>query len=311
MKSLRVRFLLGGVFAMVAAVVVSVNVHDALGMHDVDAPWDFVLALVAVVAVLLIPLALSVDHWVLRPLARMSDSNQQVREGDEEAAIIDEKFIPNNEIGNLMRSRNEVLRMLLEQRRDLADEGEWRQEEQESLRKVNRALRVLIAFNKAVMSAGDSAALLADTCRIAVEEGDYRLAWVGFARNDEEKSVLPVAQAGFEAGYLNTVKISWADTERGRGPTGTAIRTGKPCAVRNIPRDPSYTPWCADAMKRGYASSLALPLTGPDGVAGSLNLYASEPETFDDEEVAWLCELAASLSHRLSTFRTPEPPASE
>jgi putative methionine-R-sulfoxide reductase with GAF domain len=311
MKSLRARFLLGGAFAMVAAVVVAILVREALGRNDVAPPWDFLLALFAVVAVLLVPLALSVDHWVLRPLTRMVQSNRQVREGGEEAAIIAEEFIPNNEIGELMRSRNEVLRMLLEQRKELADEVEWRQEEQESLRKVNRALRVLTAFNKAVVSAGDPATLLADTCHIAVEEGDYRLAWIGFAQNDEEKSVLPVAQAGFEAGYLSTVRISWADTERGRGPTGTAIRTGKPCAVRNILRDPSYTPWSAEAMKRGYASSLSLPLTGPDGVAAALNLYATEPEAFDDEEVEWLCELAASLSHGLSTFRTQEPPAPE
>ena len=57
--------------------------------------------------------------------------------------------------------------------------------------------------------------------------GGYRMAWVGFAEDDENKTVLPVACAGYDQGYLDQAKITWADTERGRGPTGTAIRTGK------------------------------------------------------------------------------------
>ena len=86
------------------------------------------------------------------------------------------------------------------------------------------------------------------------------MVWIGFAENDEEKSVRPVASAGFEKGYLETMDITWADTERGRGPTGTAIRTGKPCACTDMLTDPKFAPWRDQAVRRGYASSLVLPL---------------------------------------------------
>lgn len=71
----------------------------------------------------------------------------------------------------------------------------------------------------------DGAALLEGIGRLLVEEGGYRLAWVGFAEQDAAKTVRPVAQAGFEEGYLEAVTITRDDSETGRGRTGTAIRT--------------------------------------------------------------------------------------
>ena len=52
-----------------------------------------------------------------------------------------------------------------------------------------------------------------------------RFVWVGFARQDQAKTVQPIAQFGFADGYLDTANVTWADTERGHGPTGAATRT--------------------------------------------------------------------------------------
>jgi signal transduction histidine kinase len=137
-----------------------------------------------------------------------------------------------------------------------------------------------------------------------VEVGGYRLTWVGFAEQDEEKTVHPVAQVGFEEGYLETVNITWDDTELGRGPTGTAIRTGKPCIAKNILTDPNYAPWRAEAAKRGYASSIALPLIANGRTFGALNIYAVEPDAFDAEEVKLLTELVDDLAYGIAALRT-------
>ncbi len=69
------------------------------------------------------------------------------------------------------------------------------------------------------------------------------MAWVGFAENDENKTVLPIASAGYDQGYLDQAKITWADTEKGRGPSGTAIRTGKIITSQNAFSNPAYQPW--------------------------------------------------------------------
>ncbi len=181
-----------------------------------------------------------------------------------------------------------------------------RKQIQTELRRVNRALKVLSGCNQAMMRSSEEVKFLQELCKIIVEEGEYRLAWVGFAEQDEKKTVRPVAQAGFEKGYLETVKITWADTERGRGPTGTAIRTGKPSICQNMLTDPKYTPWRVEASKRGYASSIALPLFTDDQVIGALNIYAVEPDAFDSEEVKLLMELGEDIGYGITTLRTRE-----
>ncbi len=85
-------------------------------------------------------------------------------------------------------------------RRDAAEHRRAKEE----LRRRNRALGVISACNRAVIHASDEASLLSDVCRIAVEVGGYRLAWVGYAEHDEAKTIRPVAQAGLGAGYVET-----------------------------------------------------------------------------------------------------------
>jgi PAS domain S-box-containing protein len=173
-----------------------------------------------------------------------------------------------------------------------------------ALREVNRALKTLSECNQTLVRATDESGLLHDICRILVEIGGYRLAWVGFAEQDEEKSVRPVAQVGHEEGYLDTLNITWADTRRGRGPTGTAIRTGKPIIVRNILIDPDYAPWRAEATKRGYAASIALPLVANGQTLGALNIYAVEADAFAEDEVKLLGELTDDLAYGIRALRT-------
>jgi PAS domain S-box-containing protein len=173
-----------------------------------------------------------------------------------------------------------------------------------AFRKSNRALKVLSQCNNALVHAGEESGLLHEICRIIVEAGEYRLAWVGFAEEGEEKAVRPVAQAGYESNYLEELNITWADTERGRGPTGTAIRTGTLCIAKDIVNDPYFSPWRKEALKRGYASSIALPLIGDDRGFGALNIYAAEPDAFDQEESRLLMELANNLSFGIVALRT-------
>jgi PAS domain S-box-containing protein len=129
------------------------------------------------------------------------------------------------------------------------------------------------------------------------------MVWIGYAENDEDKTVRPVAHAGFEEGYLETMRLTWADSERGRGPTGTAIRTGQPSICRNMLTDPAFLPWREAAIKRGYASSLVVPLKEDDKSFGAITIYSREPDAFSEGEVSLLTELAADLTYGIGTLR--------
>ncbi len=173
-------------------------------------------------------------------------------------------------------------------------------------KKYNRTLRALTKSSQAMMRATDERIYMEEVCRIIVEDCGYKMVWVGFAEDDEDKTVHPVAYSGFEEGYINTLKITWADTERGRGPTGTAIRTGKLTACKNMLTDPRFEPWRKEAIKRGYASSIVLPLMVGDKAFGALTIYSKEPDSFAENEEKLLAELANDLSYGITAIRLRE-----
>jgi len=99
------------------------------------------------------------------------------------------------------------------------------------------------------------------------------------------------------------LKLTWADTGHGRGPTGTAIRTRTPVICKNMLTDPAFEPWRDEAMKRGYASSIALPLISEGRAFGALSIYSREPDPFSEEEIALLAEMAGDLAHGITAIR--------
>lgn len=167
-----------------------------------------------------------------------------------------------------------------------------------------RALRTLSAVNEELVRATDEPAFLQAVCKVAVEKGGYLMAWVGLAEHGQDKAVRLVAKYGNEEGYLGSANITWDDTERGQGPTGRAIKTGRPQVNQNVLTNPVMAPWPKSALERGFQSSIALPLKGEPGTVGALSIYAREPDAFDEEEIALLMDLAADLAFGMVTLRT-------
>jgi PAS domain S-box-containing protein len=178
-----------------------------------------------------------------------------------------------------------------------------RQAEQE-LRRTNQTLMAISQCHHAVVRATEESGLLREICRILVEVGDYRSAWVGFAEQDEIKIAARAAQADLEESPLGPAAITLADAERRDGPAGTAIRTGKPVVVSDYLTDPTYAPWRDQAARQGYASSSALPLVAGPRPFGALSIYSQETNAFGAEKVAWLAELASDLAYAIGVLRT-------
>jgi len=198
----------------------------------------------------------------------------------------------------LRRDRQGRPAAILEINRDITP----RRRMEEALQRVSRALKAITECHQAMMRAASETELLNEVCRIIVEVGGYLMAWVGFAQQDEDKTVRPVAQMGFDAGYVHVIRVRWSDTELGRGPVGEAIRRGEPAICRDTLTDPGFAPWRAEALKRGYASMLALPLKDSQ-TFGALSIYAAEPNPFDHEEINLLIGLANDLAYGITALR--------
>jgi two-component system cell cycle sensor histidine kinase/response regulator CckA len=171
------------------------------------------------------------------------------------------------------------------------------------LNRANRALRSISRCKQAIARADTETAMLKDICQAIVQAGGYKFAWVGFAMDDDYKSVELMALSGADESYVRGFQVTWADTERGRGPTGTAIRTGRPNVSRNFQMDSRIGPWRDAADQRGIQACVALPLRRDERVFGALSIYAGEREAFEAEEISLLAELADDLVNGLQAQR--------
>jgi diguanylate cyclase (GGDEF)-like protein len=173
-----------------------------------------------------------------------------------------------------------------------------------ALAKANRELRVLIDCKRSLARAEQESALLEEICRTLVGPGGYRFAWVGFAGEEPDCIVRPMAQAGHESGYVERLRVNWSDDERGHGPTGRAIRQRRAQVCHRLDSAPDFLPWRDEAHREGYRSSIALPLLLAGECVGALSIYADHPDAFDESEVALLEALAADLAFGLKALRT-------
>jgi signal transduction histidine kinase len=146
-------------------------------------------------------------------------------------------------------------------------------------------------------------AFLSDVCRIICEIGGYRMVWVGYAENGSGEKVRPIAWTGVEQGYLKRVTDSWGVAGAPKGPASIAIDTGKPSVIRDVRTLPASNPWRGESLSRKYLSILGLPLITGGKTLGAIGIYSSEPDTFDEEEIHLLSQLADDLAFGIVSLR--------
>lgn len=168
--------------------------------------------------------------------------------------------------------------------------------------KANRLYFFISQVNQMIVRTTDETTLFKEACRIAVELGRFRMAWIGIV-NEQTKVVQPVMFAGEESGYLSEIKkIIAADVPEGIGPTGKAVREGQYVICNDIATDPMMKLWRNAALERGYFSSMALPIKKFGKVIGAFSFYATEKNFFDSAEIALLEEATGDVSFALENF---------
>jgi diguanylate cyclase (GGDEF)-like protein/PAS domain S-box-containing protein len=166
------------------------------------------------------------------------------------------------------------------------------------IRRLNRVHGVLSGINSLIVREPSREELFAEACRIAVEVGGFRMAWIGvFDR--QAKAIKPAACRGHEAGFLNLMALAMDDpAAEGRGLVRKAVREKRAVILNHIAGEEKFR-LKAQALERGYQSAAALPLSMAGDVLGVLGLFAAEPHYFDDEEMRLLTELAGDIAFAL------------
>ena len=117
----------------------------------------------------------------------------------------------------------------------------------------------LVQANGLVARADDIGKLYEDICRLGILlDRRLVLAWIGMI-DAPDAEVRVVAAAGPASAYLENIHIlGISSDERGRGPTGRALREGCCVIVNRFLQDPSTAPWHERARQFGIAASVEI-----------------------------------------------------
>ena len=173
-----------------------------------------------------------------------------------------------------------------------------RKQAQQKIIKANWLYAFISQINQCIVRAVDETSLYRDACLIAVKYGKFKVAWIGML-NIAQKKVTLVAETAMPPEDLPLfTNVPYMDN----GPQDHVVKTGSYFLCNNVDNTEVLLPWRAYANKRGWRSSLVLPIKRSGKVVASLNIMSSEKDFFGKEEIALLEEAAGDISFALDVF---------
>jgi diguanylate cyclase (GGDEF)-like protein/PAS domain S-box-containing protein len=172
---------------------------------------------------------------------------------------------------------------------------------EEKIRRLNRVYAVLSGINTLIVRLHNRDELFEEACRIAVEQGQFRMAWIGIV-DQEAMQIRLAASEGGDPDYVDRMPLSLNDADGGKfGLAGRTVLGKKPVLVQDMEHDPRIL-LRQEASEYGFHSLVVLPLMVSDTVVGVLALYASEIGFFDVEEMELLTELAGDIAFAIDNL---------
>ncbi len=244
-------------------------------------------------AILSLGLALMIWLALKKSLAPLSNAAKRITAMSADTQAF-EAFAVNtqDEVGQLLAGFN-----LLNERRRLADERAHRYAQ------INHALNHI---NQAVVRIESEPELFQTVCRIAVEYGGMKMAWVG-EHDPHTQLIIPIASQGMGCEYLNGILISSrSDIPEGQGPTGTAFRENRAYLCQDFINDPSVSPWHEKARKFDWRASAVFPINRGGKPRYVVTLYSDLPHVFEKDVVDLLLEISGDIAFALDNFDREE-----
>jgi diguanylate cyclase (GGDEF)-like protein/PAS domain S-box-containing protein len=180
-----------------------------------------------------------------------------------------------------------------------------RKEADAKIKRLNRVYAVLSGINSLIVRVDDRDELFREATRIAIEHGEFRMAWIGVV--DKEAGVVkPIASAGDVRDFFEIAPLLLIESEPGGlGLAGRAVRDMKPMISNDVRNDPQRL-MKKEMEERGINSLAVIPLIVGGEAVGVFALYAVDVGFFDDEEMQLLLELAGDISFALDHIEKQE-----
>ena len=166
---------------------------------------------------------------------------------------------------------------------------------------LSRLYKALSQINQAIVWNRSRDELLPKICRILVEDAGFTLAWIGW-HEPETQRIMPLAVSGGDEDYVRSIRVYADERPEGRGPTGTAFRSGTPRISNDLQADPATLPWRDRMLRHNLRAAAAIPIREQGSVRGALTVYSNRAGFFREQEIALLEEAAGDIGFGLDNL---------
>ncbi len=182
-----------------------------------------------------------------------------------------------------------------------------RKRTEERVARLTSLYRARSEISHYIVQAPGEDELLAAVCRVCVEFGAMRMAWIG-RPNAATQRMEPLARYGAGLEYVEAARIAATpDTPEGRGPGGRSYRTGESVIINDFDLHGSTGPWRELAARHGFRSLGCFPIRRAGAVFAVMGVYSERKDSFDSEAINLLRQTARDLGFALDGIdRTSE-----
>src|SRR5260221_162976 len=185
---------------------------------------------------------------------------------------------------------------------DNFDHEAARKDGERAMRRLNRMFGAISATNEAILRAKTEQELYQRVCDAAVYSGKSVATAVLLAEQGSTW-LEPVAGTGESLHLITRSRFSIdPDNEYGKGISGEAFRTQRPCVNDDLAASVQGGPWQEAQRETGVMACVAVPLTRGGRSVGVLLFFISKSWAEDEEIIALLARIDENVSFALDNF---------
>ncbi len=172
------------------------------------------------------------------------------------------------------------------------------QKAEEKIKKASHLYAFISQVNQKIVRVKDEATLFRNACSMALEFGQFKMAWIGLFDDTREKIVL-VEHCGLpEEEFRLFIDASY----QCKGSQDYVLSNGTYYICNDIENDLEVKKLRPFALRHGIRSYMVLPIKKSGIIIGTLNLYSTEADFVGKEEIKLLVEVSGDISFALDLF---------
>lgn len=202
------------------------------------------------------------------------------------------------EVAELLAATAEAALDRVQREQALLDKENQLRRRTEQLSRRSQREELIRDINRVIMNATTREEIEQRVLECLIEQDRYRFAWIG-TRDDSTGQFTVRTKAGDGNGYLDELLGAAISEEEMAPPAAQAYDKNEVRVIDRILSEPAFEPWRATALNRDFRSVIMLPLRIGTEVDAVMEIYASEPAAFDEEERTLLTQLGERLGQAI------------